>query len=118
MTALPLGHRDRVCFVLTYVEEHPKKVTGADGETRTATRCRPGNRSHESEVHVDKESKRTERERRHTAGDDNIERFKREASDKHSNQPALKLGSVDARPSPTAIAAPSGGSADAGGSRK
>jgi hypothetical protein len=69
-------------FAPTSVEEHRERAAGADRETRTATRRRPGDRSHENEVHADKERKRTERETRRTAGDDSIKRFKREWSDK------------------------------------
>jgi hypothetical protein len=101
-----------------YVEEHREKVTGADGETRTATRRRLGDRWYENEIHVDKEGKRTERETWHNVGDEDIDKFKLEWSDKHSNQPGLKAGSVDAGPSPSAIAAPSDGSGDAGVSPK
>jgi hypothetical protein len=58
-------------------------VTGADGETRIATRRRLGDRWYENEVHVDKEGKRTERETWHNVGDEDIESFKLEWSEKH-----------------------------------
>jgi hypothetical protein len=77
-----------------YVEEHREKVTGADGETRIATRRRLGDRWYENEVHVDKDGKRTERETWHNVGDEDIEGFKVEWNDKQSgkakfDQPAV-----------------------------
>jgi hypothetical protein len=82
MTArLHLGRPDRAGFAPTNAEEHREKAAGGDRETRTAPRRRPGGRSCENEVHADKEGKRTERGTRHTAGDDDIERLKREWSD-------------------------------------
>jgi hypothetical protein len=95
-----------------YVEEHREKVTGADGQTRIATRRRLGDRWYENEVHVDKDGQKTERETWHNVGDDDIETFKREWSEKHSNQPALKTESSNAPPSPSAIAPPSDGAAN------
>jgi hypothetical protein len=83
-----------------YVEEHRERVTGADGETRIATRRRLGDRWHENEVHVDKEGKRTERETWHNVGDDDIEAFKLEWSERH---PPGK----EPEPAPAAIAPPS-----------
>jgi hypothetical protein len=74
--------RDRAGFAPTSVEEHREKAAGADGKTRTATWRRKGDRSCKEEARVDKEDKRTEWETRHTAGDDSIERFKRELSAK------------------------------------
>jgi hypothetical protein len=65
-----------------YVEEHREKVTGADGETRIATRRRLGDRWYENEVHVDKDGKKTERETWHNVGDEDIEAFKLEWSEK------------------------------------
>jgi hypothetical protein len=77
-----------------YVEEHREKVTGADGETRIATRRRLGDRWYENEVHVDKDGKRTERETWHNVGEEDIERFKLDWNDKQSgkakfDQPAV-----------------------------
>jgi hypothetical protein len=112
------GHPDRAGVVSTSAEENREKGIGADEETRTATRRRVGDRCYQNEVHDGKEGKRRERTTRRNGGDDDIERFKRESSEKRSNQPALKLGSADASPSPTAIAAASDGSADAGGLAK
>jgi hypothetical protein len=43
-----------------YVEEHREKVTGADGETRIATRRRLGDRWYKNEVHIDKDAEKTE----------------------------------------------------------
>jgi hypothetical protein len=65
------------------IEEHRERVTGADGETRIATRRRLGDRGCENEVHAEKEGKRTERETWHDVGDDDIEGFKLEWSEKH-----------------------------------
>jgi hypothetical protein len=95
-----------------YVEEHREKVTGADGQTRIATRRRLGDRWYENEIHIDQEGKKTERETWHNVGDDDIETFKREWSDKHPNQSTLKTDSPVSPPAPDAIEPPSSAAAD------
>jgi hypothetical protein len=89
-----------------YIEEHRERVTGADGETRIATRRRLGDRWYENEVHVDKEGKRTERETWHNVGDDDIDAFKLEWSEKHPPSKDSK-DSTESKPAPAAIAPPS-----------
>jgi hypothetical protein len=58
------------------VKDHREKVTGSDGETRIATRCRLGDRWYQNEVHIDEEGKRTERETWHHVRGNDIEGFK------------------------------------------
>jgi hypothetical protein len=72
-----------------YVEEHREKVAGSDGETRIATRRRLGDRWYENEVVIDKDGKKNERETWHNVGDDDIEAFKLEWSQKQSGKAAL-----------------------------
>jgi hypothetical protein len=86
-----------------YVEEHRERVTGANSETRIATRCRLGDRWDENEVHIDKTGKRVERETWHNVGDEAIEALKLKWSEKH---PPSKVN-TESKPAPTAIASPS-----------
>jgi hypothetical protein len=70
-----------------YVEEHRERVKGHDGESRTVVRRRLGDRWYENETHTDKDGKTTERETWHNVADDQIDNFKLEWSQKHSEKP-------------------------------
>jgi hypothetical protein len=85
-----------------YVEEHREKMTGSDGETRIATRRRLGDRWYENEVVIDKDGKKNERETWHNVGDDDIEAFKLEWSEKQSDKAALK-SSTPQSPAATSV---------------
>jgi hypothetical protein len=96
-----------------YVEEHREKVTGADRETRIATR-RFDDRWYENEVHIDKDSKKTERETWHNVGDSDIEAFKHEWSEKHQSKADVDYAATAATgsaPSESALEAPTGSAA-------
>jgi hypothetical protein len=82
------------------------KVTGADGETRIATRRRLGDRWYENEVHVDKDGKKTERETWHNVGDSEIEAFKQEWSEKHESKAKIGCASAGSGSSGSALEAP------------
>jgi hypothetical protein len=82
-----------------YIEEHREKVTGSDGEIRIVTRRRLGDRWYENEILIDKEGKKTERETWHNVGDEEIEQFKNEWSEK-SNQKAVKAPEPQPQPQP------------------
>lgn len=103
-----ISHTSSIFNGRDYIEEHRERVTGADGETKIATRRRLGDRWYENEVHVDKDGKKTERETWHNVGDDDIEAFKLEWSEKH---PAGKSEGESAKPAtapaPASITAPS-----------
>jgi hypothetical protein len=72
-----------------YIEEHREKITGSDGEVKIVTRRRLGDHWYENEVFIDKDGKRTEHETWHNVGDEEIEQFKLEWSEK-SNKNAVK----------------------------
>jgi hypothetical protein len=61
-------------------------VTGSDGETRTATRRRLGDRCYENELHIDKDGRKTERETWHKVADEDIEKVKVERTEKGSGK--------------------------------
>jgi hypothetical protein len=86
-----------------YVEEHREKMTGSDGETRIATRRRLGDRWYENEVVIDKDGKKNERETWHNVGDDDIEAFKLEWSQKQSEKAALKSSTSQSLAATSAI---------------
>jgi hypothetical protein len=94
-----------------YVEEHREKVTGADGETRIATRRRLGDRWYENEVHIDKDGKKTERETWHNVGDSDIEAFKHEWSEKYQSKAEIGCAAIRSAPSESAPEAPAGSAA-------
>jgi hypothetical protein len=89
-----------------YVEEHREKVTGSDGETRIATRRRLGDRWYENEVVIDKDGKKNERETWHNVGDDDIDAFKLEWTEKQSEKAALKSSLPKSTSPPSAIESP------------
>jgi hypothetical protein len=89
-----------------YVEEHREKVTGADGETRIATRRRLGDRWYEKEIHVDKDGKKTERETWHNVNDEEIEAFKLEWSEKHEPKAEINCTASGSTPSKNALETP------------
>jgi hypothetical protein len=77
-----------------YVEEHREKVIGSDGDTRIATRRRLGDRWCESQVHIDKDGKKTERETWHNVAEDQMDKFNLEWNERHQGDgKAGKLGS-------------------------
>jgi hypothetical protein len=82
-----------------YVEEHRERVTGSQGEVRIVTRRRLGDRWYENEVLIDKEGKKTERETWHNVGDDEIEKFKLEWSER-STKKEIKGPEAAAAPAP------------------
>jgi hypothetical protein len=77
-----------------YIEEHREKVTGSNGEVRIVTRRRLGDRWYENEILIDNEGKKTERETWHNVGDDQIDQFKAEWSEKSSTK-AVKAPEPD-----------------------
>jgi hypothetical protein len=88
-----------------YVEEHREKVTESNGETRVATRRRLGDRWHESEVHIDKDGKKTEREVWHNVPNEDADKFNVEWHEKHNwkvNQESLagdaKMEAIESKP--------------------
>jgi hypothetical protein len=81
-----VSHTRRTFNGKNYVEEDREKVTESDGQTRIATRRRLGDRWYENETHIDKDGKKTERETWHNVGDEDIEQFKLEWSQKQSCQ--------------------------------
>jgi hypothetical protein len=89
-----------------YVVEHREKVTGADGETRIATRRRLGDRWYENEVHVYKDNKKTEREIWHNVGDEDIEAFKLEWSEKYQAKAGVGCTAAGSAPSGSAFESP------------
>jgi hypothetical protein len=73
-----------------YVEEHRERFTGEDGGVHVRTRRRLGDRWYELEDHTDADGKTSQRETWHNVGDDQIEAFKQEWTERHQplNPPA------------------------------
>jgi hypothetical protein len=66
-----------------YVEEHRERFTGEDGGIHIRTRRRLGDRWYEVEDHTDADGKKSQRETWHNVGDDQIESFKQEWTERH-----------------------------------
>jgi hypothetical protein len=66
-----------------YVEEHRERFTGEDGGVHIRTRRRLGDRWYEVEDHTDADGKKSQRETWHNVGDDQIESFKQEWTERH-----------------------------------
>jgi hypothetical protein len=106
-----VSHTKRILNGDDYVEEHREKVTGWDGATRTATRRRPGDHWYENEIHIDKDSQKTERETWHNLGDEDIEGSKVEWSQRRrgkSSEDSREAGPLAESPDSTALEGGSG----------
>jgi hypothetical protein len=57
-------------------------------------------------VHVDKDGKKTERETWHNVGDEDIEAFKHEWSEKHKPKGEIGCAAAESAPSVSALEAP------------
>jgi hypothetical protein len=66
-----------------YVEEHRERFTGEDGGIHVRTRRRLGDRWYEIEDHTDADGKKSQRETWHNVGDDQIESFKQEWTERY-----------------------------------
>jgi hypothetical protein len=73
-----------------YVEEHRERLVGDDGAVHERSRRRLGDRWYECENHTDTEGKGTQRETWHNVGDDEIESFKKEWTERHQPKAAIK----------------------------
>jgi hypothetical protein len=73
-----------------YVEEHRERFTGEDGGVHVRTRRRLGDRWYEVEDHTDADGKKSQRETWHNVGDDQIEAFKQEWTERHQPTAAIK----------------------------
>jgi hypothetical protein len=79
-----------------YVEEHRERFTGEDGGIHVRTRRRLGDRWYEIEDHTDADGKKSQRETWHNVGDDQIESFKQEWTERHQLPSAASSSSASA----------------------